>query len=66
MCVPAAASEQLVLPEVAPLARWQVAEHHAADAYTLEADDLQADQFAHAANLAFFAFAQHKTQLVFV
>ena len=59
-------SEALVLAQVAPLARRQVAELDAADADALEAGDFQADQLAHAADLALLAFAQDKAQLVLV
>jgi len=50
--------------QVAPLAYRQVAQHDFADAHAFEADHLQADQLAHTPDLAFFAFGQHKTQLL--
>src|SRR5690606_594218 len=51
---------------VAPLAHRQVAQHQIANTHALQTHNLQTDQFTHAANLAFLAFAQDKTQLVIV
>jgi hypothetical protein len=59
-------SEPLVVAQVAPLPRRQRAQHDAADAHALEAQHLQADQLAHAADLALAAFAQHDAQLLLV
>ena len=50
--------------EIAPLANRQIAQHDLADPHSLEAHHLEAHQLAHAANLAFFAFGQYKTQLL--
>uniref|UniRef100_A0A1I7YBE7 GP-PDE domain-containing protein n=1 Tax=Steinernema glaseri TaxID=37863 RepID=A0A1I7YBE7_9BILA len=44
----------------------QVAQHQIANTHALQTHNLQTDQFTHAANLAFLAFAQDKTQLVIV
>ncbi len=50
--------------QVAPLADRQVAEVDTADAHPLEPGHKQADLLAHAADLALFAFLQHKPQLL--
>ena len=60
------ASEVLVIVQVTPLTGGQVAQANLADPHPFEAGDFEADQFAHAANLAFFAFAQHKAELILV
>ncbi|MEO5338727.1 MAG: hypothetical protein H7841_17855 [Magnetospirillum sp. WYHS-4] len=44
----------------------QVAEWNAADAHALQADDLEPDQLAHAADLAFFPFPQNEVELIFI
>ena len=54
---------QRVNNAICPAAVGRVCFAHA-DAF--QTDDAQADQFAHAADLAFFALSQNKAQLVFV
>ena len=53
-------------PKVAPLPRRQLPQLDVPNADALEAHDLQADLFAHTANLALFAFGQHKAKLFWV
>ena len=52
--------------EITPFARRQSAEFNLAHTDAFQADDAQADQFAHAADLTFFSLSQNKAQLVFV
>src|SRR5690606_20060082 len=59
-------SEALARPQVAPLPERQGAERDPADAHTLQAGHLEADQLAHAPDLALAPFAQHEAQLVLV
>ena len=59
-------SERLVRTEITPLTGRQCAEHDVAHSHALETHDVQSDQFAHAANLALLAFAQHEAQLLAV
>src|SRR5487761_2504838 len=59
-------SELLVASQVAPLAHGQRAQRDAPDAHAFQAGHGQADQFAHAADLALAAFAQDEAQLVLV
>ena len=53
-------------PKVAPLPRRQLPQLDVPNADALEAHDLKADLFAHATNLALFAFGQHKAKLLWV
>ena len=53
-------------PKVAPLPRRQLPQLDVPNADAFEADNLQANLFAHAANLAFFAFGQNKAKLLWV
>src|SRR5574343_1304966 len=57
-------SETLVRRQIAPLPGWQLPQRHAAHADALEADHLEADLFAHAADLALLAFLEHEAQLL--
>ena len=50
--------------QIAPLPLRQVAQAHLADAHALERSYFQPHSFAHAADLALFAFNQHKAQLL--
>ncbi len=52
--------KRFVVAEVAPLAGGEVAEHDLPNTDALEADDLEADELAHAADLALLAFVQNK------
>ena len=53
-------------PKVAPQSRRQLAQLDVPNTDALEAHDLKADLFAHAANLALFAFGQYKAKLLWV
>ena len=53
-------------PEKSPLAYRQVTQQHAADAHAFQTQNLQPEQFTHAADLALLAFAQDEAQLIFV
>lgn len=55
------ALEGLVVAQETPLAERQIAELDATDAYALEADDAQTDEFAHAPDLSFAPFVQDET-----
>ena len=66
LALSAASARSARRAQVAPLAERQVAEHDAADAHPLQAEHLQADRLAHAADLALPALAQHEAQLVVV
>jgi uncharacterized protein len=46
------------------LADGQIAQHHIANPHPLQTHHFQANLLAHAADLAFLAFGQHKTQLL--
>jgi hypothetical protein len=58
--------EALIGTQIAPLPRRQLPQLDAPNADALEADHLKAHLFAHAANLALFAFGQHKAKLLWV
>ena len=53
-------------PKVAPLPRRQLAQLDVSNTDALEAYNLKADLFAHAANLALFTFSQYKAKLLWV
>ena len=53
-------------PKVAPLPSRQLPQLDVPDANALEAYNLKADLFAHAANLALFTFGQNKAKLLWV
>src|SRR5690606_41834504 len=63
---PQPSAEALILPQETPLPQRQVAELDLADAHALEAHHVQPNLFAHAADLALAALAQHEAQLVVV
>ena len=50
--------------QIPPLPDRQVPQVHAANAHALKARHKQANLLAHAANLALFAFREHKAQLL--
>src|SRR5690625_763907 len=58
--------EALAPPQIAPLAGWQITQHNATHAHTLEADHLESDLFAHPAYLALLAFTNDEPQLILV
>ena len=55
-----------LLAEVAPLAGGDVAEHDVADSDAFEANYLKPNEFTHASNLSFFAFAQDEAELIVI
>lgn len=59
-------SELFVVAEVTPLAGGKIAEHDAADADSFQPNYFESNEFAHAADLPFFPFVEHKAQLIFV
>ncbi len=59
-------SELLVAAQVAPLPHRQRSQRHAAAAHALQPGHREADQLAHAADLALAALAQHEPELVLV
>ena len=58
------ASKTLMRCQVAPLAYRQITQHDFADAHPFEAYHFQTHMLAHTPDLAFFAFMQHKAQLL--
>ena len=52
--------------QVTPLPHRQLPQLHVPNTDALEAHDLKADLFAHAANLALFTFGQYKAKLLWV
>jgi hypothetical protein len=56
----------LVATQVAPLAERQLPQSDAADAYAFESQNLEVYELAHAPDLPFLAFLQHKAQLIAV
>jgi len=51
---------------ITPLAHRQSAQHYIAAAHAFESGHFEADDFAHAANLALAALTQYESQLIFV
>ena len=52
--------------QIPPLTRLERPELHVSDTDAFQADDRQADELAHAPDLALLAFAQDETQLIAV
>ena len=60
----ATSNKRLISPQIPPLPHRQIPQHHTPNADALQAHHMQANLFAHAADLALFSLDQHEAQLL--